>query len=785
MFRQGISWVVPPESERREKSESNEWFMFRNRLEVTADPDGILRICADSKYWLYVNGERMVREGGLKRGPLPDASYFEEIDISDLLNEGSNTIAVLVWYFGRHGFSHRDSGTPGLLVDGDGIEFSTWKVKTHPAYFDAGYARDAYRLPENSVGFDARYDIPGWMDADFDDSVWSDAVVAGKPGEAPWGPLEKREFDPWFWSDAKAYEWVEARKSDGPDGATYYHCKLPYNAHVVSGLVLGEKTRAGIRIEMTPTLVSNCLSPVYITGDGEQRYESNGWVCAEEIVYTVPSGAAVVEGFFYRETTFPTTFAGSFECNEPLFNTLWEMSRRTLVVNMRDNFMDCPCRERAQWPGDLVVQLGQIPYCFDRAADLLVKKGIRETLRWQREDGVIYGPVPEGNWRMELPAQMLSVVSRYGIWTYFMNTGDSQTLEELYPLAKRYLDIWKFQPHGLIQYRPDEKGAGPVREDGVEVGTWAWIDWGEKIDCEPALNAWFILAAEGVRKMAEQLGFDADVLEIGQKEQRVRDAFRKTYWNTERGGFVSDGFEFKPDDRVQALAVLSGAASTEHYPALKTIFATVEESCPYMEKYVIEALFEMGETNAAIDRMARRFRSMAENEHSTLSERWPEVSDHPGTNNHAWSGGPLTMMSEKIAGLQPLEPGWSRFAVNPQPGTLSRISAMVPAEQGDIRLTMEKTGLDWNVELMLPEKIVAVVDLSALGHGDTFTLRVQILANSTARIFIPAEGVQEDGVPVETAPGITAVEQVEGCCVVSVGSGEYHFKATRKNRRRI
>ena len=73
MFRQGIKWVVPSASERAGKSESNEWFMFRNQVEATAEVDGILRICADSKYWLYVNGELIVREGGLKRGPVPDA----------------------------------------------------------------------------------------------------------------------------------------------------------------------------------------------------------------------------------------------------------------------------------------------------------------------------------------------------------------------------------------------------------------------------------------------------------------------------------------------------------------------------------------------------------------------------------------------------------------------------------------------------------------------------------------------------------------------------------------
>jgi alpha-L-rhamnosidase len=713
-FSENTRWMVPPQSERSGAAESNEWLMFRSRM--TASVSGLLRMAADSKYWLYINGESVVREGGLKRGPVPDGSYYEEVDVSAYLKAGENTVAVLLCYFGRHGFSHRDSGVPGLLVDGDGAEFSPWRVKKHPAFFDAGYIHDAFRLSESSVGFDARCDIPEWTCAAFDDSGWPEAEAAARPGEGPWGPLEKREFGQWFWSDLKAYQEMDIRPGEVVDGFCYYHCRLPYNMHFVPALSV--EAKAGVRIEITVGQDTNRLSPVYITNEGAQSFEFPGWMSGEEVIYKVPSDAVQVKGFYYRETAYPSEFAGSFACDHPAFNILWIKARRTLPVNMRDNFMDCPCRERAQWPGDLIIQLGQVPYCLDREADLLVKKGLRETLRWQRGDGILYGPVPEGNWRMELPAQMLSVVSRYGIWTYYMNTGDFQTLEELYPFAKRYLDIWEFYESGLVKYRPDEKGAIPEQVDGVSVGTWDWIDWGERIDAEPAMNAWFVLAAEGVRKMAEALGRDEDARELGRRERQVRDAFSKTFWNEVRGGFVSDDFEFEPDDRVQALAVLCGAASPEQAPKLLQIFETVEQACPYMEKYVLEALFVLGDADAALRRMERRYRSMIDNENTTLWERWPDWSEHPGTINHAWSGGPLTLLSEKTAGIFPLEPGWSRTAVCPAPGGLSLVKASVDAPQGRLCLTAEKAEDEWRVEIEVPDGMTAVADLSALGSAD-------------------------------------------------------------------
>jgi len=709
-------WMAPPQNERNEKTESNEWFMFRNRINVSGTFNGLLRIAADSKYWIYINGEIVVREGGLKRGPVPDGSYYDEVDASGFLREGENTIAVLLWYFGRQSFSHRDSGVPGLLVDALGVEFGCWKVKKHPSYFDAGYIQDSYRLPENSIGFDARYDIPEWINTDFDDAGWAVAVESGDPGKAPWGSLEKREFKQWFWSDLKEFESVEKLPPLG-DGFTVYRCKLPYNMHFVPAIEVDENCRAGSRIAISVGHDTNCLSPVFIIGNGARRYESIGWMNGEDVFFKVSGIHGNVKKFYYRETSFPSKFSGAFCCDAPLLNRLWEKARRTLLVNMRDTFMDCPCRERAQWPGDLIVQLGQVPYCLDREAVLLVKKGIRENLRWQRDDGIIYGPVPEGNWQMELPSQMLSVISPYGIWTYYMNTADRVTLEELYPFAKRYLNIWEFQKNGLIKYRPEITGEKPVSNNKDEFGTWDWIDWGKRIDSEPALNAWFVLAAQGVRRMAEILGYDADAKETEQKETQVRDAFRKFYWNRSRNGYVSENFEFDPDDRVQALAILCGAAESDQYPQLKKIFETVEQACPYMEKYVLEALFKMGESELALSRMSKRYRSMVENDNTTLWEHWPEESVHAGTINHAWSGGPLTMMSQKVAGLQPLSPGWSRFSVCPQPGKLKQFSASLCSPRGVIAVNARKTESEWIVEVTVPKGTVAVIDFSGLGSS--------------------------------------------------------------------
>jgi alpha-L-rhamnosidase len=716
-FFANTHWVIPPCPNEGCGYGFNKWFVYRSTLQFDGEQAPSAIIAVDSKYWLYVNGERVVSEGGLKRGPVADGTYCEQIDLSAYLHTGENSIALLVWYFGRDGFSHRDSGVPGLLFQAINAELARpWCVRMHPAYFDAGYVHDAYRLSESSIGFDARGDLPGCFDADYDDTLWPLAIKSELAGRGPWGVLELREFPQWYWSEPRDYSVVEKIESCFDDGFVYYRCTLPHNAQFVP--ILEVDSVAGLAISIHVAQDTSRLWSLYITRSGEQQHEFEGWLNGETVVYRVPSNAVRVIRLQYRETSYPAAFAGHFECDNALLNRLWIKSRRTLLVTMRDNFMDCPCRERAQWPGDLVVQLGQVPYCLDRTADLLVRKGLRETLRWQRPDGVIYGPVPEGNWKCELPAQMLAILSPYGIWTYYMNSADNVTLAELYPYARRYLDIWQFQKSGLIVYRPDGKGTIPVTEDDQSVGVWDWIDWGDNIDAEVCLNAWFVLAAQGLRLMAEALSKPEDAGSFAQKAEQVTQAMRRHFWDDEQGAYISPGFTAGPDDRAQALAVISGVAMPDQYGQITSQLCKVFRACPYMEKYVLEALFKMAAVQQALDRMQSRYRGLTGNNCSTLWERWPEHTSHPGTINHSWSGGPLTLLSQQVAGLAPLKPGWQRFSLKPKPGDLSSIDTKVLSPHGVIHFKACRENGAWAVSLHLPAGIQAEADFSALGSKE-------------------------------------------------------------------
>ena len=126
-----------------EKSSKNVWLCFNKKFSVTDTPEQFnAKIAAENKYWLYINGKSVVREGGLKRGPTPTGCYFDEVDIAPYLVPGDNLISVLVWYWGNEAsYSSSDAGQGGLLFEAENDEISvlsdnSWSVIKNPAFKD-------------------------------------------------------------------------------------------------------------------------------------------------------------------------------------------------------------------------------------------------------------------------------------------------------------------------------------------------------------------------------------------------------------------------------------------------------------------------------------------------------------------------------------------------------------------------------------------------------------------------------------------------------------------------
>lgn len=689
-------WITVPTF--KDSSLANSWVAFRKDLDLDEMGSTVLAdIAADSKYWLWVNDSLVVREGGLKWGPVPKGYYVDRVDLAEHLHTGRNRIEVLVWYFGKDGFSHKNSGRAGLCISSATPGISTdasWRAGLHEGFLrDSPKPHPNYRLPESNVNFLALNASPLYQ---------VDQTLYGFAGDLDTVHVFSRDTMVAYprpipqWKDFGLRAYV-----DGPDfpfvsKGEPLRLRLPYNAQVTASLTISvpaaapEKEVAPIDIRTDnykgggPPNVRTLYHP---RAGQKQVFESPGWFNGHEVIYTIPAGITV-HNLRYRETGFATEFTGAFDCDDDFYNRLWTKARRTLYVTMRDSYMDCPDRERAQWWGDVVLESGETFYALDRKSDELTEKAIRELIDWQRPDNTLYSPVPAGNWNGELPTQMLASVGRFGIWNYYLHTGDRATIDHVYPAVKRYLSVWETDANGLVVPRK---------------GDWTWGDWGDEKDMPLIFNGWYYLALDGFAKMAELTGNTEDQEAAEAKMKRLASAFNEKFWTG--NAYRSLGNKGATDDRGQALAVVAGIAPPAHYPALREVFRTQAYASPYFEKYVEEALFLMGYPEDALVRMKTRFGPMVNSDQTTLWEGW-EIGSAKyggGTNNHAWSGGGLTLLSQYVAGISPTSPRYKSVRIQPQLGVLNRASATVDTPLGLLKVNVERRGSKVDVRYDAPE----------------------------------------------------------------------------------
>ena len=234
------------------------------------------------------------------------------------------------------------------------------------------------------------------------------------------------------------------------------------------------------------------------------------------------------------------------------------------------------------------------------------------------------------------------------------------------------------------------------------------------MDIRLILASWHYLALESAAKIAETVGCEDDVPGYRSVQESISQAYAGC-WNGRE--YRHPSYNGMTDDRVNAMAVITGIAEPSVYGILYEHFRTAEHASPYMEKYVLEALMKMGYAEYAIERFKKRFGPMISHPvYTTLFEGWDVGGYGGGSTNHAWSGGMLTVIAENICGLRPIKPGWQEFEVCPNP-VIPDCDITVPTVSGTIRSSFHSDEDSFVLELTVPRKTRCKVTIPP-GYAD-------------------------------------------------------------------
>ena len=654
----------------------NSYVAFRKTFSLEKVPEeAIANIAAESKYYLWMNEELAVFDGASKRGATPYDGFYEQVDLADYLKQGENTLVILVSYNGRGGNSSVDPGKAGLLFEmqaGDQtiVSDSSFKANRLRAYRNQGllgadwpnYSQSSM-LAEWNVYYDARESVGDYTASDFDDSSWENATVVAEAGGQPFNdtylsviPLMK--FD-------KEYTFLESQYiGQKLTQDTIITIDLPENMQFSPYFELTAES-SGLRFTYyTNTLTSQGIDSFrddYVTAGGEQTYESLPWRSGSQLIIEAPAGITFTK-IGYRRSGYDSERSGSFVTENEDVNTLWEKAVNTLLICMRDTYMDCPERERSPYIGDAANQIGETFYSLDENSWAMTKKTILNIIGWTKTDNCIplRSPSLATN---ENPVQTLNFL--VSVYEYLLYTGDEATVRLFYPVAVNYLKLWDLNDDGSIVYRD---------------GTFMWVDWGDGADAQVLQNCWYYYALSSTQKLAKALGISSDESFFTERMTSVKAGFAKF---KKQGGY-SSGTAY--DDRANAMAVVSGLADEDMYDEILNVLTTTYGASPYMEKFVEEALCLMGEYEACLTRMLTRYQPMIDDKDSTLWELWEKDA---GTINHGWTGGSLTVLSKYFGGISPESAGYESYSVR-LTDVFSSLSMDVVTPKGNLSYSMNR-----------------------------------------------------------------------------------------------
>ena len=726
-------------------------------------------------YELYLNGKKVGNDLFTPGFTSYDHRLqYQTYDVTNML-QSNNAIGAIVgdgWYRGNIGwqgdYAHYGKQLALLAqlkldyVDGSSEIInsdSDWKASYGPIL-----ESDMY----NGEKYDARLEMEGWANSQFDDSNWTNVEILDHPKDiliAPQGP------------PVRAIEEITPKKLiTTPKGEIV----LDLGQNIVGWARMKVKGKAGDKVTLkfaevldkegnfyTLNLRAAEATDMYtLKGDGEEIFEphftNHGFRYIQVIDYPGELNLDAITGIVIHSEIKPT---GNFTTSNPMINQL----QSNIQWGQKDNFLDiptdCPQRdERAGWTGDAQVFSMTAAYNFDVAA--FYTKWLKDLAVDQHKNGLVPNVIPD------ILKRGKGVAAKGGAtgwadaaliipWTVYQSYGDKRILEEQYDSMK-----------GWVNYMAEEAG-----DDYLWINTkhWHWGDWlaynadkpdynGSVTEKDLIATAYAYYSTTLLSKIASIIGKTEDVVKYQELAIKYKNAFIKEYI-TPNGRLVSHtqtayalalSFDLIPEHLIERSSE-HFANDVEKFGHLTTGFLGTPLLCSTLSKIGREDLAFMLLNRKEFPSWLYPITMGA----TTIWERWdtqkPDGTIIEGMNsfNHYSYGAVGEWMYTYVGGIRidPENPGYKHILFHPHPG-----GGLTSANTEFLSL-YGKIKSNWKIK------------------GNTFSYEVVIPANTTGTITLPEASLSN--VLLNNAPLNANLQkksqQIDSGLRIKLGSGTYRF----------
>lgn len=388
--------------------------------------------------------------------------------------------------------------------------------------------------------------------------------------------------------------------------------------------------------------------------------------------------------------------ASSFDSSDATLNAVWDLCKHTMKATTAFGVYIDGERERTPYEADAYInELSHFACDLDPRVEHRTVEYLLKHPTWPTE------------WSLHVP---MIVAADYEA------TGDTALAERNYDALKGKLLMNKAREDGLLRayaivdwpgaerdgYNDGQASPNDNREIGPEINT--------------VVNAFYYHALQRMALLARALKKDGDAREFDAKARQVYDSFNAEFFDATRGIYIDGEGSRHASLHANMFPLAFGLVPADREAKVAGFVQSRGMACSvYGAQYLLEALFQSGHADDAVklmtDKGERGWWHMIDLGSTMTLEAWDVQFKGNLTWNHAWGSAPANIISRFVLGVRPLEPGYRKILVAPQPGTLQWATGKVPTPLGPVLVNVQ--------------------------NGDRFRLEVTIPAGATAQIALP------------------------------------------------
>jgi alpha-L-rhamnosidase len=716
-------------------------YHFRRTFVLASKPATFpIRVTADNRYELFVNGERVGM--GPARGDLFHWRY-DTYDIARWLEAGKNTLAAAVWNAGPEAPMAQVTRETGFLVAGEGAAERVvdtgggWKCLRDAAYSPEPVTRALLPYGYYVAGPGDRVDgsrYPwGWERRDYDDSAWVVAApgTQGAPryasdSHSPWmlvpRPIPAQEMRPERLARVRLASGVTVPERF-PAAAVRFtvpastkasflldndHLTTAYPELVVSGgagttvtmgyaeaLFVPGTDRKENRNEVEGKAFYG-YQDVFLPDGGERRiFRPLWWRTYRYLKLTIETKATplTVEDLRAAYTGYPFVRKARLEGVPEEIGKILDTGWRTARLCAHETYMDCPYYEQLQYVGDTRIQ-ALVSY-YMSGDGRLARNAIEQINSSRTAEGATFS---------RAPSRLQQYIPPFSLWwigmlhDYWMYQDDPAFVRQMLPGVHAVLSF--FAAH---QDRSGSLGPMPW---------WNFVDWtppwasgvppsGSRGLSAP-LDLQLLMAYQWAAGMETVFGSKALAAEYAADAARLVQTIQNLYWVPGRRMYADTPGNTRFSQHTQALAVLAGVIQgpEAHDLIERTMTDTSLVQCSiYFRYYLHAALVKAGGGDQYLDALGE-WRSQLARGLTT----WAESFEPSRSDCHAW-------------GSSSAAPGFRRVRIEPHLGSLTEISGTIPHPKGEVAVSLVLRRGKLEAQIALPAGVEGELVWKGQGHA--------------------------------------------------------------------